>query len=393
MKILFLTSRFPYPPYRGDKVRTYNFLKVLSEENEIHLVSFYESSEDLLNLKMLEPYCKNINLVYVPKLLSWTKALSYYFLSTPSQTAYYRSHRMERLIKKICRETDFDVAYVHLFRMNQYERFMPRNIFKIVDLTDVISKEIFRSVGIKTYWKTFFDKREATKIRNYEILLAKSADEIWVISEAEKEDLIRSSGVGNVHVVENGVPVSITERKSDNNSILFFGYSKSKHNMDALKFLLNNILPEVAKQVPGISLKIFGAGKWGGYKNTNRSFSVANLGFISNIDNIFSTAAVLVAPILYSAGTQNKILEAMSHGVPVVTSSFGNEGIRAEVGSQIIICDNPSSYVEQIVKILSNPQIGENIGKEGQKYVRSTFSWYLATKRMDEVKKLLNPPK
>jgi len=392
VKILFLTSRFPYPPYRGDKLRTYNFLKVLSEENEIHLVSFYESSEDFSNLKMLEPYCKSIDLVYLPKWLSWAKALSYYFLSAPSQVAYYRSNRMEQLVKGMCKRINFDLAYVHLFRMSPYVNFMPKSVFKIVDLTDVISKEIFRSVGLKTYWRTFFDKREATKIRNYEILLAKNAEEIWVISEAEKEDLVRSSGVDNIHVVPNGVPLNVINRRSDNNSILFFGYSKSKHNMGALKFLLSDILPKVAKQLPEISLKIFGAGKWGKDKNT-RSFSVTNLGFVSNIDDIFSSVAVMVAPILYSAGTQNKILEAMSYGVPVITSSFGNEGIRAKNGSQIVICDKPDLYVEQIVRILSNHQIGEEIGKEGQKYVRGEFSWYLVAKRVGEVKKLLKHEK
>ena len=393
MKILFLTSRFPYPPYRGDKLRTYSFLKVLSEKNEIHLVSFYESSGDLSNVKMLEKYCKSINLVYLPKWLSWARVLLYYFLSTPSQIAYYRSHRMTRLVEKISREIDFEVAFVHLFRMNPYIQHMPKKIYKVVDLTDVISKEVFRAIGLKSYWRIFPDKREAKKIRNYEIAVAKSGNEIWVISEEEKQDLLRSSGTGNIHIVEAGVPAYTVKRQSDNNSILFFGYSRSKHNLDALKFLLNDILPEVAKQIKGVNFKIFGAGKWRNYKNNNQDFSITNLGFVSNINEIFSTAAVMVAPILYCAGTQNKILEAMNYGVPVITSSFGNEGIQAKDGSQIIICDKAGSYVREIVRILSNPQMGEKIGQEGQKYVRGEFSWYSASKRMDDIEKLLKSEK
>jgi len=393
VKILFLTSRLPYPPYRGDKSRTYNFIKALSQNHEIHLISFCETKEDYSYKKELKKYCKEIHLIYLPEWLSWFKAVFFYFSKAPSQVAYYRSFRMKNLINKIAKNENYDMVYVHLFRMYQYSQYIPASVYRVTDLTDVVSKELFRSIGLDYGWRVRLVKREAHKIRNYERKVLKQSQEVWVISDQEKKDLINNSDCNNVFVVGIGVEKKDSVRAPEKNSILFFGYSHTGHNKAALDFLRNKIMPEIIKKIPDAKLSVFGAGKWTERKKRKNEFPINNFGFVADPGEVFSSNAVMVAPILHSAGTQTKILEAMNYGLPVVTSSFGNEGIQAKNGSQIVICDEPSSYVEQIVMILTDSEIGEKVGREGQKYVRDKFSWHTVIDRVGEIEKLLKHKK
>lgn len=390
MKILFITSRLPYPPYRGDKLRTYNFIKTLSQRHEIHLVSFCESQKDYRFKKELSLYCKTIRLVYLPKWLSWLKTILLYWSKNPSQVAYYFSLRMFWAVNNLAKKEKFDLAYVHLFRMYQYCRVIPKNIYTIIDLTDVISKEMFRSVGENYGLRYRLVINEANKIKSYENKIIDLAKEIWVISEKEKADLAAVNFGGNVRVVVNGVESKFSDKqRTSKNAVLFFGYSSTSHNKTALNFLIDKIMPELKKIIPEITLNVFGAGKWGTAKKTKDEFPVNNLGFIREPIDVFAENSVMVAPILYSAGTQNKILEAMNSGIPVITSDFGNEGIGAAPGKEIIICSSATDYVAQIARVLSDDGYGSRIGSSGQKYVRANFLWDNVSERVSEIEKTL----
>lgn len=389
MKILFITSRIPYPPFRGDKLRTYNFIRTLSEKNEISLVTFCESQNNYESLRELGKFCKNIYPVFVPKWLSWIKVITMYFSSSPSQVSYYSSFRMVRNLKEVIKKNEFDVVYIHLFRMFQYFPLVSRASYTILDLTDVISKEMFRSIRLQSWWKVFLRRREAKKIRRYEAIISETPNEIWVISEEEKKDLSCVSSSKNIIVVPNGITINKIDRDYKQDRVLFFGYSNAGHNKDALLFLQTEIMPKIKKDVPSVELVVFGAGEGYRWKNKKNEFPINNLGFLPDISNVFKDGAVVVAPILYSAGTQNKILDAMSFGLPVVTSDFGNEGIQAEHLSQIVVCSTPEEYASAVVRLLKDKEWNRMIGSNGQDFVHNKFSWNYVVKRVDEIEKTL----
>lgn len=390
MKILFITSRLPYPPYRGDKSRTFNFIKKLAEDHEITLISFYEKREERLYQPDLEKYCKSVNLIYLPRWVSWLKAALLYFNREPSQCYYYRSIRMGNMVAQVVKKTKFDLAYIHLFRMHWYSKYIPNDIYKVTDLTDVVSKEMFRSIGYGYGLKKYFIRREAVKIRNYERRVVTESDEIWVVSECEKNDLIQGSQTTKpVNVVGLGLNQINLSRNPEANTILFFGYSSTGHNQSALKYLRKNILPELEKRISNIKLNVFGAGEWSTKKNGIGEFPVNHFGFVENPEDIFSKNAVMVAPIVYSAGTQTKIIEAMNFGIPVITSEFGNEGIEAFHEKEIVICHSTQEYVEWLYRLLTDTRLNESLGLSGQKFVRNKFSWDNVTKRVSGIEKTL----
>jgi glycosyltransferase involved in cell wall biosynthesis len=389
VNILFITSRLPFPPYRGDKSRTFNLIKALSKDHRIVLVSFYENRQELIYKEKLMEYCTAVHLVYLPKWFSWAKAIILYFQCDPSQSYYYWSYRMSNLISRITRGEKFDIAYIHLFRMFNYAKSISPKVYIVTDLTDVVSKELFRSIGFGHKWKDYFVKREAVKIRNYERVVTENSDEVWVVSEQEKNDLMSATFKGNIHVVKIGVVANEIIRKPVDNTLLFFGYSSTGHNRDALIYLRKEILPRLKNYIPDVVLNVFGAGKWQNRKIGKDEFPVVHYGFIKNPEDLFSKNLVMVAPIVYSAGTQTKILEAMNNGIPVVTSDFGNEGIGAIHEKQIIVCSSADEYVTEIRRLLTDRIFNEYIGLNGQKYVRDNFSWDYVTERASEIEKTL----
>lgn len=372
MRILFLTSRIPFPPNRGDKLRTYNLIRQLAKENEIYLISFSDNKKDNEpSLRELQKYCRQVKFVHLPKWFSLLKVLMLLNTEAPSQAAYYASFRMQHEVKKAVREFNPQILYMHLFRMRMYGNLVPK-AYKILDLTDVISKEMFRSINKNNIFTTF-KMDEARKIRRFEINATSSVDETWVISEQERADLIAAGCMRKIVVVKNGTIINERRERPDEHTILFYGFNTTGHNRDALGFLLNGILPKVKERIPGIKLILLGAGKLSSI-NTN-GIDVERVGFVDNVGSIFERSSMLVAPIRFSAGVQNKILEAMGAGLAVITSPFGNEGIGAEPMKEIIICGTADDFANQIVYFLNNQREREQIGLAGQDFIRLNFSW------------------
>jgi len=386
MKILFLTSRVPFPPHRGDKLRTYNFLRTLANDYEIALVSFAESAEEREAGNTLARFCSERRLISLPRWRSWVHAALLYPFSLPSQAAYYVSPAMTHAVREIERHFRPDIVYIHLFRMIFYHRWLTKTPYTILDLTDVVSKELFRSIPYRSPFEVPLILREARRIRAYERRATTLVNETWVISKEDQQDMVAAGGEGKMHVIPNGLPNTSppVSRDPDPHLLLFYGYAPVEHNRDALTLLLQKILPNVRKHLPAVRLAVVGAGRRPTPcpNGDDEPFPVEYHGFLDTPEVIFSRAALLTVPVRFSAGVQNKILEAMAAGVPVVTSPFGNEGIEGRDGAHLAVCGSADAFAERITYLLQHPEEREAMGKRGQAYVQSRFSWETTRYRM-----------
>ncbi|MFB1003881.1 MAG: glycosyl transferase family 1, partial [Bacteroidia bacterium] len=122
MNILFVANRFPYPPFRGDKLKIFNLTRRLSEKHNLYLVTFYESRDELNYLKEIQPFFKEIELVYLPKWRSILNGIPALFSRTPLQMAYFKSAKMKRMVKFALERYDIDVVHTQHLRMSQYTK-------------------------------------------------------------------------------------------------------------------------------------------------------------------------------------------------------------------------------------------------------------------------------
>ena len=195
MRILFLTARLPYPPTRGDRLRAYHFLRVLSREHRLTLLSFIGDEGEAAHLSPLRVFCEDIQLVHRAPWQSTLGAAAGLWRPLPLQSLYYRSPVMQGAVDRLLARTPFDAVYVHLFRMAQYvsARYRP---YRILDLTDAISGEVMRSLPYRDpLWRLVY-RLELPRIRRYEREMVGRFDETWVISETERAAV--AAEIGNL---------------------------------------------------------------------------------------------------------------------------------------------------------------------------------------------------
>jgi sugar transferase (PEP-CTERM/EpsH1 system associated) len=391
MRILCLTSRLPYPPNRGDRLRAFHFIEHLSREHELSLVSFIANESERGHLAPLRDYCQDVRVL---PMSPWRSALSTalnIWRREPLQALYYRLGAMRRLVDDLVATSGFDAAYVHLFRMAPYVAHHPQ-LYRIVDLTDVISKEIDLSLPYRDPASRAVYRLERGRISHYEQWVAESFDETWLISESDRQALAHACPQANIRVVPNGVDLEQfhpTGQACRPDSLIFVGHLRVLHNMDAATHLAQDILPLVQKEVPACTLNIVGADPAPQIQKLGQSPDITVTGFVPGLNDYLNRAAVFVAPLRFAAGIQNKVLEAMAAGRPVVTSSLVGDGLGAVPGREILVADDAQAIANQIVTLLANAPLREQIGRAGRQFVEQRYSWNLAVERMRTIEESL----
>ncbi len=391
MKILCLTPRLPFPPDRGDRLRAFNILKRLGGEHELHLLSFIASGEERQNTAALEPFCRSVQVVPLsPRRSAATVALNAW-RRLPLQALYYRSGAMQQGVDETMRRQHFDAAYVHLFRMAPYLDGRS-DLYRIVDLTDVISSELARSMAYRGAASRLVYGIERPRIARYEREVAEHFQEVWLVSEHDRQLLAQQCPGANVRVVPNGVDFAAfypTGQLAESNSLLFTGHMRVFHNIDAATFLARTILPLVHREVPRCTLTLAGADPGPEVQALASEPGVTVTGFVPDLNGALNKAAVFVAPLRFAAGVQNKVLEAMAAGRPVVTTSLVNQGLGAQPSRDLLIADDAGTIASQIIALLHDAGMRERIGQAGREFVRNQFSWDVVAQQVQAIEQQL----
>jgi sugar transferase (PEP-CTERM/EpsH1 system associated) len=291
---------------------------------------------------------------------------------------------MRRLVDGMVHTSGFKAAYVHLFRMAPYVAHH-RQLYRIVDLTDVISKEIDLSLPYRDPASRAVYRLERGRIGRYERWVAESFEETWLISDADRQALARACPQANIRVVPNGVDLEQfrpTGQACCPDSLIFVGHLRVLHNIDAATHLARDILPLVQKEVPACTLEIVGADPAPQIQKLGQSPDITVTGFVPDLNYYLNRAAVFVAPLRFAAGIQNKVLEAMAAGRPVVTTSLVSDGVGTQPGKELLVADDAQATASQIVTLLTNAPLREQIGRAGRQFVEQRYSWSHAVRRM-----------
>lgn len=387
MQILCLTSRLPWPPDRGDRLRAYHVMETLASEHELTLISFVENSAQYDHLTHLEPFCRDIRIVRKTRIDSLVTAAANCWRRVPLQTLYYRSGAMKRLVRTTIANGSFDAAYIHLFRMATYlgQRDVP---FRIVDLTDVVSREIEGSLRHRSAASRLVYSAEQRRIARFEDALSEEAEEVWLISPVERAALLDRCPAAKVRVVPNGVDGAIfrpLQNAEDPLTIVFSGHMSVFHNIDAAAHLVEDLLPRIHREFPSLKLRIVGASPSRRVQRLHRPPAVTVTGFVPDLNRELNRGAVFVAPLRFSAGVQNKVLEAMAAARPVVTTPSVAEGIDAGPGRHLLVGESSEALADHVSDLLGDPDRRRAIGTAARRYVQERFSWRVVAARAREI--------
>ena len=307
----------------------------------------------------------------------------------PLQVSYFKSRQLKKKIDDVFVNNAFEMVYIFHLRMAQY--FSQRDgIYKVLDLCDSVPFFMKRLLKhAKCYLKPVY-AYEISRVRKYEKRLLDHFDEYWIISEEDRAQLEGVTHLDRLHIVRNGVDTdyflknqAITENVQ-NKALIFVGYM-GVESVDAVLYFHEQILPMIKREIPDIKFFIVGANPPGKIKSLAADGNIIVAGYVDDLRKWYTKAAVAIAPMRFVAGMQNKILEAMSMSLPVVTTSIGNEGINANNGEEIFVENEPDHFAKRVVQLLKDGNLRKEIGNRARSFVIERYSWESVLNRAEKI--------
>jgi sugar transferase (PEP-CTERM/EpsH1 system associated) len=377
MKILFVTARFPYPPFKGDQSIPFHRLKYMGDKHDITLLTFYENKKELTFLEKITPYCKQVITVKKSFFRSFFNMLVFGFFSRfPFQVLYYQSRKFKQQLKKLMAENTFDILHVYMLRTAEYGKNIQQpDMPKILELIDSMQMNFQRRLEKEKWLKKWLFKLELKRLTSYEPEMVKNYDRSIVVSEKDKDFIDKDQVIA--------IPLGIDTRefrpqKSElptNKVIAFTGNMGYFPNKNAILWFLKNCWEIIKEQVPGTQLVIAGKNPGPGIKKFNNGDSVQVPGYVDSVASVLQEARLAIAPLQSGSGMQFKILEAMACALPVVTTSIGLGTIPAVNNESILVADDPDDFIQCCIHLLTDDSLADTIGKKAMQIVQQTFTW------------------
>jgi sugar transferase (PEP-CTERM/EpsH1 system associated) len=379
VRILFLSSWFPYPPDNGSRIRIFNLIKQLSKKHDITLLSFSRDgkvSED--RLKMMQHYCSTVQAIpLAPFRPSSFRSILGLFSSRPRSFVDTYSRQMQGLIERTRREGDFSVVIASQIPTAPYATTLegvPR-IFEEVELATLREQYIRQSrVGLRLryglmWWKT----------RRFTAHLLSQFDGCTVVSQQERANVLRiAPNYRHVMVVPNGVDMDWYKDDfgaPEPGALVFPGALTYDANFDAMAFFLREVFPLVKAQQPEVILRITGKTNGVPVDRLPLGEGVILTGYLDDVRPAVARSWACVVPLRVGGGTRLKILEALALGTPVVATSKGAEGLDLAPGQEIQIADKPAEFADLVLQLLDNPKLREQLSRNGRQKVEDKYDW------------------
>ena len=377
MRVLFLSTWFPYPPDNGSRIRAYNLLKQLARQHEIDLLSFAQDGYGQV-LGDLPALCASVQTVpwitYCPRRL---RALAGFFSPTPRLIVDIHSPAMARMVTRqlMVGKPDLVVAtqigtapYVH-------NPSPVPTVFEELE-TSVIKDAVKRAEGVPARvrnWLTW------AKLRHYVANLVQRFDACTVASAQELDNLRQiAPGYQRAHVLPNGVDVDHYRPSAavpEPNTLIYNGALTFRANYDAIAWFVADILPRVQAEVPQATLRVTGSTQGVDIDRLSTCPGVKFTGYLDDIRPAVASSWICAVPLRVGGGTRLKILEAMALGTPVVATSKGAEGLAVTPEQDILIADNPAEFARQTVRLLRDGELRQRLAENGRRLVERSYSW------------------
>ncbi len=382
MKILFLTSRFPFPLEKGDKLRAYHQIKGLAARHEVHLAALSDEHVSTSHYAALNTYCRSIHVSRISgspfqfqKLTRWLKGL-------PAQVAYFYSESAAKNLNKYFGEVQPDVVICQLLRMAPYTYHW--DCPKVLDYMDAFSTGALRQAKNKGLLGNLFWRTESYRMGRMESQVFRTFDQHWVISDRDRDELVLDDTKSKaVRIVPNGIDTeyfspSGREKKFD---MAFVGNMGYRPNIQAANFLIDEILPELKLQ--NIEPKVLIAGaRPPAALLARQSEHVKVSGWMNDIRDAYRSSRIFVAPLFTGSGLQNKLLEAMACGLPCLTTPLVNEALSAPQ-NVITLEENAKNFARSIKKLLDHPAKAEGQGMLARDFVKTNYQWSIFIDQMN----------
>jgi sugar transferase (PEP-CTERM/EpsH1 system associated) len=388
--ILFLSHRIPFPPDRGDKIRSHHVLKALAALAPVHVATFADDAHDHASEPDLAALAASYRLIERRKPLpvAGIQALA---SGRPISLTAFHDRRLEAYVHEVLATREIDAIFVFSGQMAQY---IPADFAGrvVADLVDVDSAKFDAYAGKGRGLRAWVERREGLLLRAEEARIAALADATLLVSRAEAE-LLRTrlpqglppQVAGKVGAMGNGMdsatfdPAGIAPEPRmlahGAPRIVFTGQMDYAPNIAAATRAIERILPLVREECPEASLHIVGRNPPAALAALGGRDGVEVWGRVEDIRPWLVAADVALVPLEIARGVQNKVLEAMAMALPVVLSPGAATGIDAQDGQDFLVRESDAAMAQAIVDLARAPAAGKALGEVARGWIVANASW------------------
>ncbi|MFQ3192714.1 MAG: sugar transferase (PEP-CTERM/EpsH1 system associated) [Paraglaciecola sp.] len=387
MKILFISHRVPFPPNKGEKIRTFHQLKHLRElGHHIHLFSPYEDKTELAHFNQLrETWCTSVEATPLkPKAI---RLLTGLVKGQPMSVANFYDKTLQQKFDQFLSGSTVDAIICSASSVAEYifkSTALPTLDIKpllIMDFMDVDSDKWGQYQQSSSFPMSMVYAREQRLLAEYEKNIVKQFDASYLIAQAEvtlfNQNVMQSD---KVQVMGNGLDTSVfypPKIKQPNPApvFLFTGVMDYKPNEDAVIWFVNTCWPSIITQHPNAKFVIAGMNPSADINQLANDNSIEVTGFVDDILPYYQQADIFVAPFRLARGVQNKVLQAFACALPVISTPMGAEGILCQADQDILIASTPDEFIAQANQLIAQPKLAESIGQSALHIIKQHYSW------------------
>ncbi|HXJ50087.1 MAG TPA: TIGR03087 family PEP-CTERM/XrtA system glycosyltransferase [Burkholderiales bacterium] len=388
MRILYVCHRFPFPPRRGGKIRPFNMIRHLTASgHQVTVASLARSAQEAQDGRGIAAHCAHYEVAEVRGLQQMARMVVRLPTPAPSSMGYFYSPLLARRIRGQLAREAFDLIFVHCSSAAQYVAGV-QGIPKILDFGDMDSQKWLEYARYKAFPLSAGYWLEGKKLEREERRLAKRFDMCTATTRAEWETLERYETGTPADWFPNGVDsdyFSPAEEPYDPDTISFVGRMDYYPNEQCMLDFCANVFPVLRRRRPNLRLTIVGADPVPSVMNLARLPGVTVTGSVPDVRPYVRRSAAMIAPLNIARGTQNKILEAMAMGVPVVTSPAAAGGVDAVRQEHLLVADTHAEQYAALLRVLEDPQERTRLALAGRARVLGNHAWPASMRRLDGI--------
>ena len=391
--LLYLVHRIPYPPNKGDKVRSYHILKHLAARHRVFLGTFADDPDDLQHVARLRELCAELRVIELSPRLARLRSVSGFAANEPLSVAYYRNAELARWVDSTLANEAIDACIVFSSAMAQYVAGAdaPRTV--LIDFVDVDSAKWVQYADSRWWPLSWVYRREGSRLLAFERAAADRATRAFFVTDAEA-DLFRRLApgcVGRIETIGNGVD---TEQYAPSEAlpspfaagslpVVFTGAMDYWPNVDGVRWFAEEVLPRVLDALPNAHFTIVGMRPTAAVKAL-ASAHVTVTGTVPDVRPYLQHAAVVVAPLRVARGIQNKILEAMAMARPVVATDACGAGIDAVNGRHFVTAHDAATMADAVVSLLRDGEAARMMGNAARARIVARYTWAAQLRLLEE---------
>lgn len=381
--LLYLVHRIPYPPNKGDKVRSFNILRKLAQHHRVYLGTFVDHPDDQQHVARLGEWCEDVCALELKPLLARIGSLRGLLSGEALSLPYYRSAALREWIERTVARAGIRQAVVFSGPMAQYLD-VPGLQQRVIDFCDVDSAKWTQYAADRRWPLSWLYRREGERLLAFERQAALRSDASLFVTAAEAKlftDAVPDA-LSRTRVMQNGVDAGFFDPQQAGASpygdtapiIVFSGAMDYWPNVDAVCWFANELLPQIRARHPLAQFWIVGMNPAPAVQALANEF-IRVTGTVADVRPYIAHADVVVAPLRIARGIQNKVLEAMALARPVVLTAACASGLQAKAGEECEIVADGSALTARVSALLDDPAFAARMGQAARARVLEQYSW------------------